>query len=197
MARYVLPNLVTIEARHSSGVTTTGSGIRVPIDGIVVTTAHVVGDAAEVWLTLRDGSRRLGSVLGTAPELDVAAVQLPGSTDVAVPVNVGDALAKLKTGDGLFVVCSTVSGPTVTATKVAALSRLVQINQGPAVAILEMNAAIDPPCSGGSLVNTTGDVLGLTTTVAVRPVDDNVTTNSFAIPVPVSRNAVFRIILNR
>lgn len=165
----------SVVAVHGSGGT--GSAFRVAVPGILVTTAHLVGDADEVAVTLPDGGRRQVQVVGREPEAGVAALRLSDDA-VLPPLHSNSGLSEARPGDRAFAV----GGGGAVAT--AAIEALPD----PTTPI-RIDTEIPRSSAGGPLVNDTGDVLGVLTTTT----DSGV---GIAVPVDVARNAVLDIVAN-
>ncbi|MGH3912171.1 MAG: trypsin-like peptidase domain-containing protein, partial [Pseudonocardiaceae bacterium] len=78
IAEQIMLSVVSVEARRGDS-SATGSGFRVAVPGIIVTNAHIVQDADEVSVVLRDGTRRPARMLGSAPDYDIAALEVDDS----------------------------------------------------------------------------------------------------------------------
>lgn len=172
-----------------------GSGVIFSSDGFIVTNNHVVEFADVITITLYDGRKFEAEKVGTAPEDDIAvlkidAVDLPtiswANTD---EVSVGDWV--LAIGNPFDYLTSTVTAGIVSA-KGRDLD--IQVNEGRQTFtnFIQTDAAVNPGNSGGALVNTEGELLGINSAIATPT--GVFAGYSFAIPVENVQDIVEKII---
>ncbi len=160
-------------ARRTGGV---GSGVLVSGSGHILTNSHVVDGAGEVVATYADGSEVRGRVIGHDPATDIGVVGVDASTRLAA--SLGDSAA-LRVGQ-LAVAIGTPHAleHTVTAGVISALGRSLRSRNGRLIEnVIQTDAALNPGNSGGPLVDSRGQVVGINT--AVMPWAQGL---SFAVP---------------
>jgi len=140
-----------------------GSGVIVDAGrGLVLTNSHVVANAVEITVTLRDGRHLQAEVVGADPETDVAVIKVPAEGLTALPtansdsIRVGDFVVAIGNPFGL--------GQTVTSGIISALGRSGLGIEG-YEDFIQTDASINPGNSGGALVNLRGELVGINTAI--------------------------------
>lgn len=157
-----------------------GSGVIFAPDGYILTNSHVVDRAREVVVTLADGHDLKGEVIGQDPDTDVAVVRISAPNGDKLPsARLGDS-DKLQVGQLVVAIGSPVGlQSTVTTGIVSALHRTLPGYGGQMIEdIIQTDAAVNPGNSGGPLVNSSGEVIGINVAVVQQAQG-----LSFAIPI--------------
>ena len=169
--------------------TGTGSGFVIDTQGNILTNYHVVEGAEAVQVTLFDGSNHEARVIGVDASNDVAVVRIQVAADRLVPVAMGDS-SKLQVGQKVLALGNPFGlDRTLTTGIVSALDRSLRAKNGRMIkGIIQTDAAVNPGNSGGPLLNSRGEVIGVNTAI-ISPVGQSAGI-SFAVPI----NAILRIL---
>lgn len=152
-----------------------GSGFVLSADGYIMTNAHVVDGADEVYVTLADKREFKAKIVGADKRTDVAVVKIDASG--LQPVRIGD-VGKLKVGEWVVAIGSPFGlENTVTAGIVSAKAR----ETGDYLPFIQTDVAINPGNSGGPLLNMRGEVVGINSQIYSR--SGGFMGISFAIPI--------------
>lgn len=136
-----------------------GSGVIVSSDGYILTNHHVVDGALEIKVELTDNRTFTAKLVGSDPPSDLAVLKIDAK-DLPV-LHLGDS-DKVRVGDFVLAVGNPLGiGQTVTSGIVSAKSRATGLSDGSFEDFLQTDAAINRGNSGGALVNTTGDLIGI------------------------------------
>ena len=171
IVRDVEPSLVCVKTPNSSG-----SGFVVDYSGNVITNAHVVGQHADVILEFVDGTAASGIVLGVNRDTDLACIRLTDAADI-VPLAMGDS-DLVQVGEDVLALGYPLNdilkgSPTVTRGIVSARRP----------GRLQTDPAINPGSSGGPLVDTLGQAIGVNTSVLDSVEGRSIDGIGFAIPI--------------
>ena len=171
VAANVLPSVVKIDVVGQEGAGS-GSGIILTDDGTILTNNHVVevaGDGGTITVDFADGSTAEATILGTDPLTDTAVIKAEGVSDLTA-ATIGKS-ANLDVGQQVVAVGSPFGlDATVTSGIVSALDRPVNVSRDEAgnsttYPAIQTDAAINPGNSGGPLVDMTGAVVGINSSI--------------------------------
>ncbi|MDQ3697877.1 MAG: trypsin-like peptidase domain-containing protein [Gemmatimonadota bacterium] len=171
VARQVSPAVVSVSRSGGSG-----SGVIIRRDGVVLTNAHVVGNARTVQVGLADGRRLNGTVAGRDQTLDIAVVRIPITDAPVAPLGDSD---RLEVGQAAIAIGNPLGlERTVTTGVVSAVNRSprgIQLD-----GLIQTDAAISVGNSGGPLLDSNGRVIGINTAIIGGP---GVAGLGFAVPI--------------
>lgn len=168
-----------------------GSGVIITKDGYIVTNNHVIEDASNIEVTLNDNRTFEAKLTGTDPATDIALIKIDAEDLPYLEYGNSD---ELKIGEWVLAVGNPFNlTSTVTAGIVSAKSRNINIlrrEQGTLgiESFIQTDAAVNPGNSGGALVNTSGELVGINTAIASQT--GSYTGYSFAVPVSIVKKVV-------
>ena len=162
----------------------TGSGVIVSPDGYIITNNHVIEDSNEIEITTNDNKSYQAKIIGTDPDTDIAVLKI-NSIKKLPYVFFGDSDAT-KIGEWVLAVGNPFNlNSTVTAGIISAKSRDLNKRDGVNESYIQTDAAVNRGNSGGALVNTSGELIGINT--AITSVSGGFVGYSFAVPSNVAR----------
>ncbi len=174
---------------------TAGSGVIISNDGYIVTNHHVVADADTITVTLNDRRVFSATIVGSDANNDLAVIKID-ATDLE-PITYGNS-DNVEVGEWVLAVGNPFNlTSTVTAGIVSAKARNINIlsSKGSTESLtsfIQTDAAMNPGNSGGALVNTDGELIGIN--AAISSNTGSYTGYSFAIPVNIVKKVVSDII---
>lgn len=146
-----------------------GSGVIISEDGYIITNNHVVQGADQVQVTFNDRNTQIAKVVGTDPSTDIAVLKIDGDNLPYMELGNSD---NVKLGQWVLAVGYPLNlEATVTAGIVSAKGRSIGLNEsrarsGAVESYIQTDAAVNPGNSGGALVNTQGQLVGINAAIA-------------------------------
>lgn len=162
-----------------------GSGVIISPEGYIITNNHVVQDATEITVTLNDRRVYNATIIGSDPSSDIALIKIDQNNLPFLTYGNSD---DVKIGEWVLAVGNPFNlTSTVTAGIVSAKARNINIlgSQGAIESFIQTDAAVNPGNSGGALVNTRGELIGINAAIASGT--GYYQGYSFAIPVNIAR----------
>ena len=157
----------------------TGSGVIVSPDGLIITNYHVIEDASEIEVTSNKNKTYMAEIIGSDPATDLAVLKI--KTNESLPfIPFGDSeLARV--GEWVLAVGNPFNlNSTVTAGIISAKSRDLNERDSKNQSFIQTDAAVNMGNSGGALVNTNGELIGINT--AISSITGGFVGYSFAVP---------------
>ena len=164
-----------------------GSGVVISADGLIMTNHHVIDNSTQVRVVFEDGRMYESEIIGSDRLTDIGLLKISASN--LVPISIGNSEA-LKVGDLAVAIGHPLTlgaAPTVTTGVVSALERRLDVggeamNSGVTLfGLIQTDAPITRGSSGGALINSNGELIGITTAIATA--DVGAEGLGFAVPV--------------
>ncbi|MFN7116197.1 MAG: Do family serine endopeptidase [Saprospiraceae bacterium] len=197
-AEAVTPSVVNIKTQQSGGSfdfwgsnsygTSSGSGIIISADGYIVTNNHVIEEGTKIGVTLNDKREFEAELIGTDPSTDLALLKINAEKLPYMRFGNSDSL---RVGEWVLAVGNPFNlESTVTAGIVSAKGRSIDILEGQdrIESFIQTDAAVNPGNSGGALVNTNGELIGVNTAIITR--SGRYEGYSFAVPSNLVRKVI-------
>ena len=163
----------------------TGSGVIISEDGYIVTNNHVIKDATELEVTLNNNKSYKAKLIGTDSKMDIALLKI--NADEKLPYSAFADSDQVKVGEWVLAVGNPYNlTSTVTAGIVSAKARNLDTNG--IQSFIQTDAAVNPGNSGGALVNTHGELIGINTMISSPT--GSYAGYSFAIPSNITRKII-------
>ncbi|MFV5686784.1 trypsin-like peptidase domain-containing protein [Flavobacterium sp. GB2R13] len=163
----------------------TGSGVIISEDGYIVTNNHVIKDASEIEITLNNKKSYKAKLIGTDSKMDIALLKI--DADEKLPYTVFANSDSVKIGEWVLAVGNPYNlTSTVTAGIVSAKAR--DLGTSGIQSFIQTDAAVNPGNSGGALVNTRGELIGINTMIS--SMTGSYVGYSFAVPSNIARKII-------
>lgn len=166
-----------------------GSGVIISTDGYIITNNHVIDGADEIEVTMNDNRKFSGKLVGADPATDIALIKVDEKDLPVIPF--GDS-EKLKVGEWVLAIGNPFNlTSTVTAGIVSATGRSVMTGRDDVsrvASFIQTDAAVNPGNSGGALINTRGELIGINTLIYSET--GNFAGYSFAVPISIAGKVV-------
>ncbi len=163
----------------------TGSGVIISEDGYIVTNNHVIKDASEIEITLNNKKSYKAKLVGTDSKMDIALLKI--DTEDKLPYSTFADSDVVKVGEWVLAVGNPYNlTSTVTAGIVSAKAR--NLDTTGIQSFIQTDAAVNPGNSGGALVNTRGELIGINTMISSQT--GSYVGYSFAIPSNITRKII-------
>ncbi len=163
----------------------TGSGVIISEDGYIVTNNHVIKDAQDIEITLNNKKTYKAKLVGTDSKMDVALLKI--ESDVKLPFSTFGDSDNVKIGEWVLAIGNPYNlTSTVTAGIVSAKARDLDTNG--MQSFLQTDAAVNPGNSGGALVNTRGELIGINTMISSQT--GSYVGYSFAVPSNITKKII-------
>ncbi|BEG98418.1 Do family serine endopeptidase [Bacteroides sedimenti] len=163
-----------------------GSGVIISKDGYIVTNNHVIDDSDVITVTLNDKREFKARLIGADAATDLALIKIEGNDFPTLPVGNSD---DLKVGEWVLAVGNPLNlSSTVTAGIVSAKARNLGMGGGGIESFIQTDAAINQGNSGGALVNTRGELIGINS--AIYSPTGSYAGYGFAIPTTIMKKVV-------
>lgn len=209
VANKVLPSIVNIDIEYDintifngkARTTGTGSGVILSKDGYVLTNNHVVSpqkennfytvsEAKKITVTLSDDKKYDGEIIGVDKTTDLAVIKMKDAKDLT-PAELGNS-DNLKIGEFVMAVGSPLGfKASVTDGIISSVNRKVPLSDGSSLIAIQTNASINGGNSGGALVNSKGEVIGINT---LKLAGNGIEGLGFAIPINSTKTIVKKLI---
>lgn len=165
-----------------------GSGVILREDGAIVTNYHVISNAQSIQVTLSNGRQKKGEIVASSPGDDLAIIRIEPGESLLKPIAFGDS-DHLEVGEKVLAIGNPFGlGQTLSVGVVSMTGRNIR-NDGIVLRnLIQISAAINPGNSGGALVNSMGELVGMSTAI-LSPTGSSVGIG-FAIPVNRIRRVV-------
>ncbi|NKF49450.1 outer membrane-stress sensor serine endopeptidase DegS [Shewanella sp. WXL01] len=175
---------------NSGALQELGSGVIMSKEGYILTNYHVIKQADEIVVALQDGRRFTSEVVGSDPETDLSVIKIEGDNLPLVPINLNNPAL---VGDVVLAIGNPYNiGQTITQGIISATGRN-GLSSG-YLDFLQTDAAINAGNSGGALIDTSGELIGINTAAFTVGGEGGNNGISFAIPIKLAHSIMGKLI---
>ena len=166
-----------------------GSGVVIDRKGYILTNNHVIKDARRLEVTLADGSKWPGKLIGTDADNDLAVIRIKAPAKQLFPLPLGSS-HDLQIGQKVLAIGNPFGlHTTLTTGIISSLGRSIQSQNGELMEdLVQTDAAINPGNSGGPLLNSDGEIIGVNTAI-FSPTGGSIGIG-FAVPVDTAKRVI-------
>lgn len=192
---HIVPSVVTVINRQNNAFSLNpeddrvlGSGVIIDVRGYIATNHHVVENANGLSVTLSDGREVVAQLITSDPSEDLAIIKI--SVDGLIPIRWGNSLT-VRPGQEVYAIGSPLGDfpNSVSFGIISGLNRALEMNEHVIDGLIQTDAAINRGSSGGPLINTQGEMIGINTFIIRESEDRGVAEGiAFAIPAERARN---------
>ncbi len=172
-----------------NGAQASGSGVIISSDGYIVTNNHVIENSTEIEVVLNDRRSYEATLIGRDPSTDLALLKIDADSLKAIPFGSSE---NLKVGEWVLAIGNPFNlTSTVTSGIVSAKARNINIldtRKGAIESFIQTDAAVNPGNSGGALVNTNGELVGINTAIASQT--GSFAGYAFAVPTSIVKKVI-------
>ncbi len=167
-----------------------GSGFIISKDGLILTNSHVVFGSQHIVVTLDNGTKAIGKLIGADPILDLAVLKIPPPPEGLPVISLGDSNA-IQVGEQVMVIGNPLGlEQTLTLGIISGVNRILSESLlGERHPLIQTDAAISPGNSGGPLVNRYGEVIGITTSFL-----HDAQNIGFALPINIAKGVIPQLV---
>tara|TARA_B100001142_G_scaffold224843_1_gene222984 strand:- start:748 stop:2160 length:1413 start_codon:yes stop_codon:yes gene_type:complete len=165
----------------------TGSGVIISSDGYIVTNAHVIEKADKIIITTNDNKEFEAKLIGSDDQNDIALLKVDSESDLPYATFGNSDLTKI--GEWVLAIGNPFNlTSTVTAGIISAKARNLDLTGRTTQSFIQTDAAVNPGNSGGALVNSNGEVIGINT--AIKSQTGSYIGYSFAVPSNIAKKVI-------
>jgi serine protease DegS len=170
-----------------------GSGVIMSSNGIILTNLHVIKGADIIYVALQDGRKGIASIVGTDPLTDLAVLHIQAEDLPVIPFNLDNPS---QVGDLVLAIGNPYNlGQTITQGIISATDRRPGLRSSSFLDLLQTDAAINDGNSGGALINSRGELVGINSASFNSISNESSNGISFAIPVQLAYSILKEIVV--